>query len=212
MSKKLRTKWGDARIDNGYYRISTRKEGNKGKRLHRLIYEDYYKVTLLPWTHIHHIDGNKLNNDISNLEAMFGNVHNSEHQKGKNNSMYGKKGELSPNFNKIFSKQHRERLSKSHKGKKLSDETKRKLSEVHKGENNIMFGKTHSDDSRRKISEKHNTTGVMYVSIVDCKTCKQGFIYLYSKMEYGKLTRFQAISLDKLKEKALSKGLEWIEL
>lgn len=212
MSKKIQTKWGDALIDNGYYRISTSKEGNNGKRLHRLIYEDYYKVTLLSWTHIHHIDGNKLNNNISNLKAMFGSIHNSEHQQGKNNSMYGRKGELAPNFNKTFTKQHRERISNSHKGKKLSDEHKQKLSESLKSENNAMFGKTHSNDVRRTISEKTNTIGIMHVSKKDCKTCKQGFTYLYSKMEYGKVIKFTAISLDKLKEKVLSKGLEWIEL
>src|SRR5215472_2345314 len=34
---------------------------------HRVVYEDYYHCYLLPWTKIHHKDGNKENNDISNL-------------------------------------------------------------------------------------------------------------------------------------------------
>lgn len=35
---------------------------------HRLVYERYYNVCLLPWTEIHHKDGNKKNNNkISNL-------------------------------------------------------------------------------------------------------------------------------------------------
>jgi hypothetical protein len=34
---------------------------------HRLIYEEYYKVCLLPTAEIHHRDGNGLNNDINNL-------------------------------------------------------------------------------------------------------------------------------------------------
>lgn len=36
---------------------------------------------------------------------------------------------------------------------KISDETKRKISESHKGEKNKFFGKHHSEEARRKISE-----------------------------------------------------------
>ena len=45
MSDKIKTKFGNAHITEGYYRICSHKEKNYGKRLHRLIYEDYYKVT-----------------------------------------------------------------------------------------------------------------------------------------------------------------------
>jgi hypothetical protein len=37
---------------------------------HRLIWEKYYNVCLLPWIDIHHKDYNKLNNDINNLQAL----------------------------------------------------------------------------------------------------------------------------------------------
>lgn len=36
-------------------------------RNHRLVYEEYHKCCLLPWAEIHHIDKNKLNNNIDNL-------------------------------------------------------------------------------------------------------------------------------------------------
>lgn len=36
---------------------------------------------------------------------------------------------------------------------KLSDETKRKMSEARQGEKHHMYGKTHTDDSKRKMSE-----------------------------------------------------------
>lgn len=43
MNKKLHTKWGTAKINSdGYYVITSRKEGNNGKRLHRLIARDYF--------------------------------------------------------------------------------------------------------------------------------------------------------------------------
>ena len=46
---KLHTKYGTACFINkgkGYYFISSSKEGNRGKALHRLIYEDYYNTKI----------------------------------------------------------------------------------------------------------------------------------------------------------------------
>lgn len=37
---------------------------------HRLVYEAYHKCCLLPNSIVHHIDHDRLNNDISNLEAF----------------------------------------------------------------------------------------------------------------------------------------------
>lgn len=46
MSEILHTKFGNAKIDNGYYRITSWKEGNNGKLLHRLIWEDFWKTEI----------------------------------------------------------------------------------------------------------------------------------------------------------------------
>ncbi len=47
---------------------------------HRLKYEEHYKVCLSPWTKIHHKDGDKQNNYISNLlpvtASEHGRIHN----------------------------------------------------------------------------------------------------------------------------------------
>ena len=62
--------WKGGWIDiKGYKRI-----GRQGKE-HRLVYEQYYKCCLMPYTDVHHKDGNKLNNDISNLEALTHSQH-----------------------------------------------------------------------------------------------------------------------------------------
>ena len=91
MSTLIQTKYGKANINNkGYYDIVSEHEGNFRKKLHRLIYEDYHKVTLLPTTDIHHIDGDKLNNDIENLEAISHAEHSRRHMIGENNPMLNK--------------------------------------------------------------------------------------------------------------------------
>ena len=42
---------------------------------HRLIYEQYYNCCLLPYTEIHHIDGNRQNNFIENLQPLYKGQH-----------------------------------------------------------------------------------------------------------------------------------------
>ena len=56
---------------------------------------------------IHHINGDKMNNSINNLELMERYNHNHLHKSGENHPMYGKK----------MSIETREKMSKSHIGK-----------------------------------------------------------------------------------------------
>ena len=74
MYPEIYTKWGIAKVRDGYYRV-----GNKS--LHRLIYEDNNNCTLLPTTHIHHINRNKLDNSIENLVALTPKEHIREHKR-----------------------------------------------------------------------------------------------------------------------------------
>lgn len=77
----IKTKFGTATIsDEGYYRITSVKEGNCRKLLHRMIFEDYYKVTICPWAILHHKDENKLNNNIENLELLSRRDHPRKHK------------------------------------------------------------------------------------------------------------------------------------
>lgn len=80
----MKTKYGNAKLQpDGYYMIKSRKEGNHGKLLHRLIFEDFYKIKLPSHISLHHIDGNKTNNEIWNLVPIENKVHVSLHNKGK---------------------------------------------------------------------------------------------------------------------------------
>lgn len=108
----IKTKYGSAYFSRnhgkGYYVISSSKEGNRGKQLHRLIYEDQYGP-IPKGMQIHHIDGDTTNNDISNLEMVSISEHNRIHKVGNTNCV----------------------------GRKLSDETKQKIREGRLGTSEI---------------------------------------------------------------------------
>jgi hypothetical protein len=80
MNNVLHTKFGTARINaEGYYYISSRKEGNMLEYLHRLIFKDFYKCEIPKGYHIHHKNGIKTDNCILNLQLINGKEHSSLH-------------------------------------------------------------------------------------------------------------------------------------
>lgn len=91
MDKTLHTKYGTARIYKGYYKIDSRKEGNKNKLLHRLIWEDFWRTKIPKGYHIHHKNGNKLDNCILNLQLIKAGEHSKLHNSNENNPFYDKK-------------------------------------------------------------------------------------------------------------------------
>ena len=84
--------------ENGYKKV------RNGKSMHRMVYE-YYNGAVPPKHCVHHLDENKLNNDISNLKLMSNREHRVYHLKdniskycytsenmiGDKNPFYGKK-------------------------------------------------------------------------------------------------------------------------
>lgn len=71
MTYELPTKFGGANLNNnGYYIIRSSKEGNNGKLLHRLIWEDFYNREIPNGYDIHHINNNKVDNRIQNLQCV----------------------------------------------------------------------------------------------------------------------------------------------
>lgn len=81
-NKNRKLKGGDT---NGYVILF---DGKKCISLHHLIWE-CVNGEIPNGYHIHHIDGNKQNNSIYNLELVEAFLHNSEHKKG-NKNMLGK--------------------------------------------------------------------------------------------------------------------------
>ena len=67
----------------GYYRVTSNKEGNQGRLLHNLIWEKHYCKSVPKGCNIHHINSNKLDNRIQNLQCVDHKIHTRFHHKGK---------------------------------------------------------------------------------------------------------------------------------
>ena len=84
----LHTKWGTAKLfNNRYYRISSSENGNHSKFLHRLIATDYFGDWINDpndFYEIHHIDGDKTNNCVLNLEPLTPSEHRALHFQNRN--------------------------------------------------------------------------------------------------------------------------------
>jgi len=86
--KTFKTEFGLTGFDKAGYMIVYCPK--KTMMYHRLVWSKY-NGKIPEGYHIHHIDGNKLNNDISNLQLISSSEHSKLHHSGKNNHYYGKK-------------------------------------------------------------------------------------------------------------------------
>ncbi len=72
-------------------RIPEHPKSNNGYVLeHRYVWEQHNSASLLEWTDVHHINGDKTDNRIENLEAMMKSVHMKISQKEKRRDGLGR--------------------------------------------------------------------------------------------------------------------------
>ena len=66
-----------------------------------------------------------------------------------------------------FSEEAKIKIGDGHRGIKLSEETRRKISESLRGEKNPFFGKNHSEESKQKMSKivLNTETGIFYTGV-----------------------------------------------
>lgn len=122
---------------------------------------------------IHHKDENRDNNDIDNLQKMTFGEHASLHHKNKivtektkeklrgNTNGSGNKGRIFSKEHKkkisiglkgrVLSEEHKNKLRLIQKGRKHLKETKTKISAANKGMKHPMYGKKHSEETKRKM-------------------------------------------------------------
>ena len=146
----MKTKFGNATIvDDRYYQITSGSQGNLLKYLHILIWEDYYGKKRPDGYVIHHINGNKTDNRIQNLQCVKSTIHLKFHNTGEKahlygispekHPMYGRTGEKNPFYGKKHSEKSLELMRKAKKGKKLSEECKEKISKSLRGVKHPLF-------------------------------------------------------------------------
>jgi hypothetical protein len=75
LTGRYSARWkGGRKIVAGYWQVKCREHhftnANNYVAEHRLVWEEYNKAVLLPWGVVHHINHDKLDNRIENLEAM----------------------------------------------------------------------------------------------------------------------------------------------
>ena len=186
----LHTKWGTARSYGDYYRITSYSEGNRDKRLHRLIWEAYHGEIPDGYV-VHHKDGNKLNNDISNLELLTDSAHKKLFKHDEKTKQF-----LLDNLRKY---------PHGMLGKKCSETTKQKISQANKGN-------FHSFETKRNESISKNTSGYLFVYKNKRKDCKQGFMWVYRFTHKGIKHEFSSVDIKKLEQKVKSHGLPWEKL
>lgn len=74
--------------NTGYYLCSTKTDIGKRERLHNFVYRTEYHLPYIPTGyHIHHIDGNKDNNEPGNLQMITSH----EHEQYHGNNVSGKR-------------------------------------------------------------------------------------------------------------------------
>ena len=66
-------------LPHGAYRTRHADRPGGSNRLHRQIMEAHLGRALERWEHVHHVDGNTLNNDIANLMVLTKNAHHKLH-------------------------------------------------------------------------------------------------------------------------------------
>lgn len=136
-ARVLHTKFGTATIDKkGYYRIKSTKENNRNKALHRLIYEDFYKITIPNGFVIHHKNGIKTDNCILNLQLLSKAEHHSLHNAGK-----------------VLLDKTKQRISKSKTGKKIKPFT-----QDHKNNLGISLSKKSSTTGYYRVYKQKDST------------------------------------------------------
>ncbi len=106
----------------------------KNSSIHRLVLKAFKPIDHPELFQCNHIDGNKENNHINNLEwCTYSENEKHAYRIGLKISLKGKDSSL-------YGKHH-------------SEETKKKMSDKHKGELHPLYGKYHSEETKKKMSE-----------------------------------------------------------
>ena len=181
----------------------------------------------------------RVSNGVKEIWADPNSIYNSEEYrqklsdawKGENNPNYGKKfpKELYPNYGSRgkklppLSEETRRKLSIIRKGRKLSQETKDKISKANKGKIGNNLGKHFSEEHRRKMSKAlkgkpsgmlgkcHSEATKKKMSRSAIKKCKENMTYWYNLHKSLQLKPNKPeMALDKMLQKLLPNEYKYV--
>lgn len=98
----------------------------------RLAMSEYIGRQLESWENVHHKNGNKTDDDLSNLELIDHDSHVSLHLAEREMSESNRQKLIEANINRIWTDEMRKRSSLSHAGKTHSLEARKRMSESQK--------------------------------------------------------------------------------
>jgi hypothetical protein len=233
MTTKIKTKFGNACLCNdGYYHITSRKEGNNGKKLSRLVFEDFYQIKLPTSVQIHHIDGDRTNDNIWNLIPLSAKEHTTLHniQDGcTEETKYSiSKTKNSTGFFRVVKAKSEDNCMIGHRWIYNVSEDNSKLclvsaSLVDLKEKVLAYGyewkvvnEELAEVSRNeerdyfKMKLARHSTGINGLSRQKDMSCKQGFVWQYRYRNEKNEVKFMcSVDLNKLKMRVINNGLEW---
>ena len=157
-------KWYDT--SNGMYYIGSHKgdvndgyigSGTRFKRAYNKRPESFIREILYVGEHFRELEEFILEEIDAKNNKSYYNLKNASvggnTRKGMKNSPEHSRKVSKANKGKILSKQQKDRISNTLTGRKASTETKLKMSESRRGEDNPFYGKKHSKETKAKISD-----------------------------------------------------------
>lgn len=202
----MHTKFGNA-IPNSYGHYVITGGKYRGKRLHRLIYEDYYNIKIPDDYDIHHIDENKSNNDIDNLVLMTHEEHTILH---KSNLDYRviKKGvnEYGEQLYALYSPTGEKLRTSTNEAKLLKSLERRKKAEANKKENakhQLAFEKYYEMGDNRSLKKLAEELDYKYTTVMKWN---REFDW-QSKIDNRDNGKLQMVTQDRLEADVMARGV-----
>lgn len=202
----MQTKFGNA-IPNSYGHYVITGGKYRGKRLHRLVYEDYYNIEIPDDYDIHHIDEDKSNNSIDNLVLMTHEEHTILHKsnddwrvikKGVNDDGEQLYALYSPSGKKIRTSTNEAKLIESMERRKKQDSSK-----YEKPEHHIIFEKYYDMGDKRTLKGLSEETGY---SVTTLGKWKKEYDW-ENKIINRDNSKLQMMTQDRLEADVLARGI-----
>lgn len=202
----MQTKFGNA-IPNSYGHYVITGGKYRGKRLHRLVYEDYYNIKIPDDYDIHHIDEDKSNNSIDNLVLMTHEEHTILHKsnddwrvikKGVNDDGEQLYALYSPSGKKIRTSTNEVKLIESMERRKKQDTIKHE-----KPEHLIIFEKYYDMGDKRTLKQLSEETEY---SVTTLSKWKKEYDW-ENKIINRDNSKLQMMTQDRLEADVLARGV-----